>query len=696
MKKRVISILLAAIMVVLLLPLAAVSVSATDPYHAKWDFTTLDPNDGTSGNVNSSMPTGWVATKDTESTFYTAVNYDRIAGSDVQVNNGIRLGGAGQGIGMTSAAGIPDAIKNATTNYYIQVKWNTMYKFAQIRWGWADVAYTSESTSVAASQQIRYPYLGGPNNGSALGAEGGHYDNLYMTTGGWCSDIRNLENVKLTEAEAVALHQAAAIEGRQATTTLVVADGKLNSVYITLGGNTVKYNPAGDFTAVTGYFSCWIEGWAAGNTATIQSVEIQEGTFDPATLPTATGTSAVTTSGTIGSTTPYVYSTDFTNLTSNGGTRGTIVDSLPAGWIANFDKNGVTANETRGTITTAVNYEMNHSEWTDDQADNGVRLGGAGQGIMMTSASGLPTEITNATVDYTLTVKWNTTHKFKFIAFGWSAAAQKANATSFSGTNVRYYYAGGLSEGQVFVDGGNANCGKFTFDAESTYSSGIYDENGNILTDRDAIAAIHEAGAVAGNQVTTTFEIVGGKLIAVYNTIDSKTIKYVPESDYTAVTGYFTCQILGWGDNNAASIQSVEIREGSLATFKGVQNTEADGENRQKIRLVATVGSSDFDYLGFNVSYQVGDGDTTVRNPQYCQYVYTSIQGDGNTYTASNLGGRYIYALSMEGVPTNAGTVTFTVSTFAKKGDVTYRGPSYVVVYENGAFVSGTQVSADA
>lgn len=589
--KKTVSLLLVLFMIVSLLPIATIFASADEPYHYSVDFTTLTPLDGrpaageSSSNITSGLPTGWIATTDTDGTWWTAINYDNSSGSDVQMNNGVRLGGDGQGIAMTDAAGVPDKIRNATSDYYLQLKWNTKHKFAIIRFGWQEAVPTA--SSVAVGTHVAYDYTGGPSNNGAF-SNGAGKGGVIVYNGSYATNFQDLEGKTLAYQDIVNRHSAGAAAGHTVTTTFEIVGGKLVAVYNTIDAETVKFLPSADFTAVKGYFSVWITNWAANNTASIQKVDIQEGAFDPQSLAPAPDEP----DDPEDPDTPFNYYIDFTKLPPDAGTTGTINGTLPEAWVSKPDPDIVTKYDAEGrkfsTITTAINYEADKTAQGDVQVNNGVRFGGADQGIAMTDKAGIPSRILKATTDYTVTVKWNTTYKFAWIRFGWSGKGEDGKiavptgSTVIAGTNIGFNYTGGphnlggVQEAfgdfvQKKVDGGN-----FTFNGVG--SGSITDEYGREL-DLQGVYDLYADGVKHGHQATTTIQISGGKVVAVYNTIDGITAKYTPATDFIPL-GYFSVWISNWGNNNAASVQSVEIKEGAytaseFATVSGVTPVSA-------------------------------------------------------------------------------------------------------------------------
>ena len=280
---------------------------------------------------------------------------------------------------------------------------------------------------------------------------------------------------------------------------------------------------------------------------------------------------------------PYSQVWDFTKATPDAGTTGNITANLPTGWVATDDPDTALGHK---KWTTTLNYDWKdkpHSVqgevYEDEQKPIGVRLGGANMGIAMTDAAGLPAGIVDGTTDYTVTVKWNTTHKFAKIWWGWSGVDAETKLIKVptkdsvvAADGVAFNATGGPSNvGAQFSDGpdNGANIafkGTNAQDRQNEYGSQI---GGQAII--DAFTPAQEAGAV----FTTTLEVVGGKLVAVYVEAGGTTVKYLPSTDFE-VKGYFSVWETNWGDNNTVNIRSVEIKEGTMTKvqFPEVSNTQ--------------------------------------------------------------------------------------------------------------------------
>ena len=119
--------------------------------------------------------------------------------------------------------------------------------------------------------------------------------------------------------------------------------------------------------------------------------------------------------------------------------------------------------------------------------------------------------------------------------------------------------------------------------------------------------------------------------------------------------------------------------------FAGAQIGKNAENNTASVRLVATIGDSlRYSSVGF-VLHRVGSEKDPVKKS--FTTVYGSILADNGaeTIAAADLGGTYIFALTITGVPTNE-TVTYEVSAIAtgEDGTTEYTTDVYCVTVENG------------
>ncbi len=124
--------------------------------------------------------------------------------------------------------------------------------------------------------------------------------------------------------------------------------------------------------------------------------------------------------------------------------------------------------------------------------------------------------------------------------------------------------------------------------------------------------------------------------------------------------------------------------------IKGVQTSNASA-NAFNLRVISTVDSTSCAKAGFDIQAKYTDGtEKTVSGTKEITEVYTSItanEGAGiATYTAGDLGGNYLAALTINGVPTNVGKVEITVSAWTQAEDgVKYVTSVVLITYDTNA-----------
>lgn len=137
----------------------------------------------------------------------------------------------------------------------------------------------------------------------------------------------------------------------------------------------------------------------------------------------------------------------------------------------------------------------------------------------------------------------------------------------------------------------------------------------------------------------------------------------------------------------------------SAFRFVGVQNTaiDASGETpKTDIRLIGVLDSLDYEAVGMDVLGFLGAADETpdrtFRKEAKTVYgaILASTDGSARRITASELGGSYIWALTVCGVPAE-GTVTLAVSLYTVKDGTKTATGTYEVVFTDGVYVSAAR-----
>lgn len=110
-----------------------------------------------------------------------------------------------------------------------------------------------------------------------------------------------------------------------------------------------------------------------------------------------------------------------------------------------------------------------------------------------------------------------------------------------------------------------------------------------------------------------------------------------------------------------------------------------NNQTRYKLRILGTVETTNWDSMSFKVTIKVGEGEAqAVSGIEAQTIVYTSVQAAGDTVTAAELGGEYIYAVVLKGIPKDQ-TFTVTVTPVRTVGGVDYNCAPYETTITAGA-----------
>ena len=135
--------------------------------------------------------------------------------------------------------------------------------------------------------------------------------------------------------------------------------------------------------------------------------------------------------------------------------------------------------------------------------------------------------------------------------------------------------------------------------------------------------------------------------------------------------------------------RSAEVR------LHGSQVRSVDTEtNTYAVRFVGSMGSLDYEEIGFYVTVTLENGSTLEPLRLHCRYAFkTMLAGeDGLVYTAAELRGGedpYLYALTVEGIPADSGRIVFHVTPYGIRNgsDTPEAGETFDITYRNGSFV---------
>lgn len=259
------------------------------------------------------------------------------------------------------------------------------------------------------------------------------------------------------------------------------------------------------------------------------------------------------------------------------------------------------------------------------------------------------------------------------------------------------------------------------------YAGGYYDDGGNNAMKVFELgnSAVWNSASIAGNggeawvmgsfaepTVITTVRISGHSSSSQFGRMRDATVEASVDGQNWTVLGRVKetptsrTLLISVEDNTAYSY--VRLRkvstENSLFSVAGVdvygfsavpafcayqETVPADGT--QRVRFIAAIDMLGYSNVGFRISaaYTVDGTVKTVGIDKDCTLVYTSLtatDGEGTVVrvTAEELGGTYLYAVVINGVPANAGDVVFTVTPYAAQGGRTFEGSTVTITYRNG------------
>ena len=130
------------------------------------------------------------------------------------------------------------------------------------------------------------------------------------------------------------------------------------------------------------------------------------------------------------------------------------------------------------------------------------------------------------------------------------------------------------------------------------------------------------------------------------------------------VNGNDTARLLSDGEILKKDRDNVSLGTAgtSVTKYAGYQVTAA-ADGKVNVRFVSTVDSLAHENVGYDITYVISD---YVKED--IDTVYTSILGGTKTYTATDLGGGYIFTAEYEGLEVDCGIVTFLVKTYHVDG----------------------------
>ncbi len=150
------------------------------------------------------------------------------------------------------------------------------------------------------------------------------------------------------------------------------------------------------------------------------------------------------------------------------------------------------------------------------------------------------------------------------------------------------------------------------------------------------------------------------------------------------------------GNRECMGQEDPDLDEALLrALLCGVQMSGA-ADGKYAIRLVGSIDSLNYQRVGFAVSAVYGENGTKQWNDIACKTVFQTLLAnhdgkmEADTAKALRGEGSWLYALNVEDIPVDAGSVTFTVHPWCERGGRQIAGPVYTVVCSGTGIISVT------
>lgn len=442
---------------------------------------------------------GMAVTADSDATALTQLYY-----------GGLVLGGADQGVKLTSATNLPEDVVNGKVDYV--VKATMSYNSGNTWW----VKFGTDAQSPLEGTGFSWKT---PDVGATDGCKISNFT-AYDITG--TTTIDSPYSTLITEDAKYRSYYEMSI---------VVDDGKITDVYMTIDGNTVRYKANSDL-AVTGYFRFYHTGWGGGKSTTVREIKVYAGGYgDDANFPTL---------GTY-----YKYDASAPAATY---TPGQVLHNVNMANVSNKADLGY------DFITDKKNSDV----WLEDGA-LAATLSNPDSFIKLDSDKIFPAGMGSYTLEFDL--KFHPRLHIFFVAFGLNDKADFSFSTK-QGDDKRGQY--GWADWDAFKFRGKEEAA-YECDSATAY---IYDEDAAAWVranssvgggmPQDVIDALAD-GAYANVQIPVNNHI----LKEVYITVGETVVKVVRNDAIRIVAGDIGFTGSGVGDGAIFAIKSIRVTAGT-------------------------------------------------------------------------------------------------------------------------------------
>ena len=175
----------------------------------------------------------------------------------------------------------------------------------------------------------------------------------------------------------------------------------------------------------------------------------------------------------------------------------------------------------------------------------------------------------------------------------------------------------------------------------------------------------------------TVWEDVNGSF-ARTNCIDGKAAGITLDESYlienpSYLDSWTTCRLNEESEEHTLLPVGIAQMMGYAHSRAWIQKSTEKADNGWKLRILNTVETIDWESLSFEVTIKVGNGDPQAVTGIVAQTtVYNSIEAASDTVTAKEMGGKFIYAIVLDGIPSNT-EFTVNVTPIRTIGGVDYR-----------------------
>ncbi len=141
----------------------------------------------------------------------------------------------------------------------------------------------------------------------------------------------------------------------------------------------------------------------------------------------------------------------------------------------------------------------------------------------------------------------------------------------------------------------------------------------------------------------------------------------------TYLETWTTCRLSAGSEEHTILPTGIAQMMGYAHSRAWIQKSTEKADNGWKLRILNTVETIDWESLSFEVTIKVGNGEPQEVTGIVAQTtVYNSIEAAGDTVTAQEMGGKFIYAIVLDGIPSNT-EFTVNVTPIRTIGGVDYR-----------------------